>query len=409
MKIENSLSNKLQQAQLNLINSNNNALATLTNNLHAQLSNSAEKSNTAITNLVKEFANLNLELKTAFGQFQTEILKQEKESNQQNSNTLNELNTTLLNKFNNFTNELKTSLNNDVTKLIETLRLELDKLNAKVEDRLKEGFENTSKTFNSILERLTKIDEAQKKIDQLSTEIVSLQDVLTDKKTRGIFGEVQLNQILTSAFGENNHQLYQTQYKLSTGVMADSIIFTPEPLGNIVIDAKFPLENYQRMVDNTTSTEVREQARKDFETNLKKHIDDIASKYIIKNETADQAILFLPAEAIFAWLHAYHSNIITYAQKKRIWIASPTTLMAQLTTLQVVLKNLEQTKHTRVIQEHLGLLAKDFERYKIRWNTLSKDIEKVTKDVQEIHITSNKIGDRFEKIHSVELPIIENE
>ena len=319
-------------------------------------------------------------------------------------NRLNQNNENLLTKFNQLNNDIKTNLNTDVGKLIETLRVELDRMNSKVEDKLKEGFAQTNQTFNNVLVRLTKIDEAQKKIDQLSGEIISLQDILTDKKTRGIFGEVQLNQILIAAFGENNTKLYDTQYKLSNGTIADAVLLAPEPLGKIAIDSKFPLENYRRMIDITISQEMRLQHEKDFEANIKKHIDDIASKYIITNETSKQAVMFIPAEAIFAQIHAYHDKLLDYAQKKQVWLASPTTLMAMLTTIQVVVKNMEQSKHAKIIQENLHLLSEEFNRYKIRWDSLAKHIDTVSKDVKDIHNTTTKIGNKFDSIAKVELP-----
>ena len=179
----------------------------------------------------------------------------------------------------------------------------------------------------NVIERLSKIDEAQKKIETLSSDIVSLQSILTDKKTRGIFGEVNLKHILTSVFGEKNDKIFRLQYTLSTGVIADSVVFAPEPLGTIAIDSKFPLEHYQLMVDKKLTQDMRDYYEKLFKQDMKKHIDAISSKYIISGETTDQAILFLPAEAIFAEINAYHQDIIDYAYKKRVWITSPTTLI----------------------------------------------------------------------------------
>jgi DNA recombination protein RmuC len=322
---------------------------------------------------------------------------------------LNQNNEGLLVKFNQLNIEIKANLNTDVSKLIETLRIELDRMNTKVEDKLKDGFAQTNQTFNNVLVRLTKIDEAQKKIDALSGEIVSLQDILTDKKTRGIFGEVQLNQILIAAFGENNNKLYETQYKFSNGTIADAVLLAPDPLGKIAIDSKFPLENYRRMVDINLSIDERKMHERDFEINIKKHIDDIASKYIIANETSRQAVMFIPAEAIFAQIHAYHDKLLDYAQKKQVWLASPTTLMAMLTTIQVVVKNMEQSKHAKVIQENLHLLSEEFNRYKIRWDNLAKHIDTVSKDVKDIHTTTSKIGSKFESIARVELTEIVDE
>ncbi|MBF4805993.1 MAG: DNA recombination protein RmuC, partial [Pseudoleptotrichia goodfellowii] len=273
-------------------------------------------------------------------------------------------------------------------------------------ERLSKGFEETTKTFGNVLERLSKIDEAQKKIEALSSNVVSLQDVLTDKKSRGIFGEVQLYQILASVFGERNDKIYQRQYKLSNGTIVDSIIFAPEPMGNIGVDSKFPLENYRKMYDIELTAIERENARKEFSINLKKHIDDISSKYIIPGETSEQAVLFLPAEAVFAEINAYHTDIIEYAYRKNVRITSPTTLMSVLTTLQVIMTNIERDKYAHVIQEELMKLNKEFDRYQERWNVLEKDIEKVSKDVKNITTTSNKISKRFSEISNVNL--IEN-
>ena len=309
--------------------------------------------------------------------------------------------------INTFKEDFKGSLTRDFEQLNQKVESKLEMINLKVEERLSKGFEQTTKTFNNIIERLSKIDEAQKKIDHLSSNIISLQDVLTDKKTRGIFGEIQLNQILKTVFGERNDKVFRLQYHLSNSSITDAIIFAPEPVGSICIDSKFPLENYKRMFDTVLDETQRTTARKDFVQNLKKHIDDIAAKYIIEGETAEQAIMFLPAEAIFAEINAYHSEIIEYSQRKKVWIVSPTTLMSVLTTLQVVMMNLERDKYAHVIQEELVKLGQEFERYQKRWNVLEKDIDKVHRDVKDITTTSNKISRRFGEISSVSM--IENE
>lgn len=291
----------------------------------------------------------------------------------------------------------------DFEKLNERIEVNLLRINDKVNERLDHSFNKTNETFQSILVRLAKIDEAQKKIESLSTDIVSLQTLLTDKKSRGTYGEVQLYQILVSVFGEKNDRLYQTQYKVSNGTIVDAILFAPEPLGNLPIDSKFPLENYQRMMDRTLLDVERQIATKQFKQDVKKHIDDIAMKYITPEETSDQAILFLPAEAIFAEINAYHIDLIEYAQQRRVWLASPTTLMSTLTTIQVILNNIERDRHALVIQQELNKLGDEFKRYKERWDKLSKHIDTVSKDVKEIHITTEKIGTRFDSISNVEL------
>ena len=321
---------------------------------------------------------------------------------------LGKLETTLVKELAEFKNNINVNLNSDFDKLDEKIERKLNMINDHVNERLDVNFEKTNKTFSSVLERLSKIDEAQKKIDSLSTDIVSLQSILTDKKSRGIYGEINLKHILVNVFGENNDRIYKLQHTLSTGVIADSVLFAPEPLGTIAIDSKFPLENYRIMIDKEAPKEERLLAEKQFKLDVKKHIDAISSKYIIKGETSDQAIMFLPAEAIFAELNAYHQDIIEYAYKKRIWLASPTTLMSTLTTIELVIKNIEKDKYTNIIHEELNKLSVDFTRYKERWDKLSRSIDAVSRDANDIHITTEKISKRFESINNVENLKIEN-
>jgi DNA recombination protein RmuC len=279
----------------------------------------------------------------------------------------------------------------------------LDRIGKKVDERLNEGFEKTNRTFNNVIERLSKIDEAQKKIDSLSTNIISLQDILTDKKSRGTFGEVQLNGLLKSIFGEKNDRIFEIQKTLPNGSIADAAIHIPDPIGLLCIDSKFPLENYQRMIDKNISSFERLKYERDFKINVKKHINDISSKYIIGDVTSNQAIMFVPAEAIFAEINAYHVDLIEFARDQRVWMASPTTLMSVLSTVQVVLKNMERDKYTSIIHEELKKLGEEFGRYKSRWDSLAKDIDKVSKDVREINVTSGKIEKRFAQISNVDI------
>lgn len=288
-------------------------------------------------------------------------------------------------------------------KITKDMQVKLDEISDRVRENLDQGFKKTNETFTSVIERLAKIDEAQKKIESLSTNVVSLQDILTDKKSRGIFGEVQLNQILNSVFGDKNDKIYRTQYKLTNGTICDSILFLPEPTGSIVVDSKFPLENFRRMFDMSFTEIERREFAKDFKINLKKHIDDISTKYIITGETTDQAILFLPAEAIFAEIYAYHPDIIDYAQNKKVWLTSPTTFMAMITTIQVVIQNIERSKYTNVIHQELNKLADEFGRYRKRWDNLASHIDTVSRDVKEIHTTTEKITSRFSQISEVKI------
>lgn len=315
---------------------------------------------------------------------------------------LGKVETTVVKELGDFKSDINHNLTNDFNGLSDKMDQRLRLMNDKVSERLDENFEKTNKTFTNVLERLSKIDEAQKKIDNLSTDIVSLQNVLTDKKTRGIFGEINLKHIMVNVFGENN-KIYQMQYPFKSGVIVDCALFAPEPLGTIGIDSKFPLEDYQNMVDKSISNEERKQAEKLFVIDMKHHIDAIANKYIIPNVTSDQAILFLPAEAIFAELNAYHQDIIDYAYQKRVWITSPTTLISTLTTIEVIVKNMEREKYAKVIHEQLKLLDEEFMRYKERWDKLSSHIDTVSKDVKDLHTTSEKIAKRFDSINQVEV------
>lgn len=316
---------------------------------------------------------------------------------------IGKLETNVVKELGDFKNDFSRDLNSDFIALNERLENKLNLINDRVNERLDENFKSSNKTFMSVLERLSKIDEAQKKIESLSTDIVSLQSILTDKKTRGIFGEVNLKNILVNVFGENNDKIYKLQYTFDNGVIADSVLFAPEPLGVIAIDSKFPLEHYRIMVDKNKSELERDMASKQFKTDMKHHIDAISSKYIIPGITSDQAIMFLPAEAIFAEVNAYYQDVIEYAYKKRVWIVSPTTLISTLTTIQVIMTNIEKDKYASVIHKELNLLSEEFGRYKERWDKLSRSIETVTKDVRDINTTTTKITKRFESINQVKL------
>ena len=276
----------------------------------------------------------------------------------------------------NFKDGLSKNMNDDFNKLNTNVENRLMMINEKVNERLDYNFEKTNKTFTNVIERLSKIDEAQKKIDNLSSDIISLESILTDKKSRGI--------------------------------IADSVLFAPEPLGVIAIDSKFPLENYQKMVDHNTSKEERNMYEKMFKADVKKHIDAISSKYIIPGETSDQAILFLPAEAIFAEINAYHQDVIDYAYKKRVWITSPTTLISTLTVVEMIIKNIERDKYTKVIHEELNKLGVEFSRYKDRWDKLSRSIQTVNKDVESFSITTEKLSKKFQAINRVEIKELDN-
>ena len=284
--------------------------------------------------------------------------------------------------------------------LHEIMQKRLADISGQVEQRLNKGFEKTTKTFADVMERLVLIDAAQKRIDELSSNVVSLQEVLTDKRSRGAFGEVQMAGLISNVMPEGSYAL---QHSLSNGMRVDCMMFLPDPTGHIAIDSKFPLDSFQKMMDDEASDADRTSAGKQFGLDIKKHIKDIADKYIIENETADGAIMFIPAEAVFAEIHAHQPQLVEEAQRARVWMVSPTTLMAVLTTARAVLKDSATRKQVHVIQNHLVSLAKDFDRFKIRMDNLSKHIQQANNDVKDVHISAGKISSRFEKIEKVEL------
>ena len=306
----------------------------------------------------------------------------------------------------NFKYEFSKNMHNDFEKMNDKIERNLLAINEKVNDRLDKSFEKTNKTFASVLERLTKIDEAQKKIDGLSTEIVSLQSVLTDKKTRGTFGEVNLEYILQNAFGAKSSGIYETQHKFKNGYIVDALLYAPAPLGTISIDSKFPLESYQKMTDKNRSRDERLLYEKAFVSDVKKHIDAISSKYIVPGETTEEAIMFLPAEAIFAEINAYHTELRTYAYNKKVWITGPTTLISTLSIISMILKNMERDKYTQVIHDELNKLSIEFSRYKERWDKLAKNVKSVNASIDELQITSDKITKKFDNINNVDIDLL---
>lgn len=269
-----------------------------------------------------------------------------------------------------------------------------------LEKRLHEGFEKTASTFTDIVKRLALIDDAQKKLTELSSNVVSLQEILVDKRSRGAFGEIQLKNLVQNVLPESNCAF---QYTLSNSARADCILFLPEPTGNMVIDSKFPLENFQIMTNFNISESERKKAQQQFKQDIKKHIQDIAAKYIIRDETSDGAIMFIPAEAVFAEIHAHFPDLVELSHRSSVWLASPTTLMAILTTARSVLKDQATKEHLHVIQEHLRFLADDFQRFDLRMQNLAKHIEQANKDVQQVQTSAKKISQRFIQIEKAEV------
>jgi DNA recombination protein RmuC len=285
-------------------------------------------------------------------------------------------------------------LRNSIETLSKTVDGRLEQIGGKVNERLDEGFKKTNETFVSVMARLATIDEAQKKIDGLTTNVVSLQELLGDKRSRGAFGEVQLEGLVRNILPP---QAFEMQYSLPNGTRADCVLKLPEPTGTVAVDSKFPLENYRKMLDGEAGAE------KQFKADVKKHIDDIGGKYIIPQVTSDGAVMFIPAEAVFAEIHAHHPDLIEYAMQKRVWVVSPTTLMAVLNTARAVMKDVETRKQVHIIKDELGKLGKEFGRFDERMKKLADHIRQAHEDARDVQITSEKISKRFSSIERVEL------
>jgi DNA recombination protein RmuC len=293
-----------------------------------------------------------------------------------------------------------TTLTLSVESLGKIVDARLEEIGGKVSERLDEGFKKTNETFISVMERLATIDEAQKKIDGLTVNMVSLQELLGDKRSRGAYGEVQLEGLVRNVLPASS---FSMQHSFENGTRVDCALFLPEPTGTVAVDSKFPLENYHKMFDSSLSDAEQKLAEKQFKADIKKHVDDISSKYIIPNVTSDGAVMFIPAEAVFAEIHAYHPEIIDYAMVKRVWLVSPTTLMAVLNTARAVLKDVEMRKQVHIIKDELGKLSKDFERFDVRMKKLADNIRQAHENAQDVHVSSQKISNRFKQIERVEL------
>ena len=291
-------------------------------------------------------------------------------------------------------------LTHGIESLVRTVNEQLERIAGNVSERLDQGFRKTNETFANVMARLAVIDEAQKKIDGLTTNVVSLQELLGDKKARGAFGEVQLEGLVRNMMPPGS---FEFQYTLPNGSRADCVLKLPEPTGLVAVDSKFPLENYHRMFEPSPSELERRQAQGAFRADVKRHVDAIAEKYLIPNITSDGAVMFVPAEAVFAEIHAYHGEVVEYGMRKRVWIVSPTTLMAVLNTARAVLKDVETRRQIHLIKDALGKLAKDFARFDERMANLARHIEQANKDVLEVQTSSKKISGQFARIEGAQL------
>ncbi|MFO7759349.1 MAG: DNA recombination protein RmuC [Roseovarius sp.] len=274
----------------------------------------------------------------------------------------------------------------------------MEKRLSEVTERMNENLQGTSRrtaqSLGDLQQRLQVIDKAQDNITKLSGDVLSLQDILSNKQTRGAFGEIQLHDIVTKALPSDSYALQAT---LSNGKRADCLIHLPNPPGPICIDSKFPLEAYEALRRATTEAELAEAARF-LRTSVRKHIKDISEKYILDGETADGALMFLPSEAVYAELHANFPEVVRDGFAARVWIVSPTTCMATLNTMRAILKDSRMREQAGAIRRELGLLFGDVERLGTRVENLDRHFNQASKDISDIRISADKAGRRARRL-----------
>ncbi len=280
------------------------------------------------------------------------------------------------------------------TNMLKLMEQRLGEVSAKMHENLQGSANRTARSLGDLQQRLETIDKAQQNIEKLSGDVLSLQDILSNKQTRGAFGEIQLNDIVLKALPRDSYDL---QAKLSNGTRPDCLIHLPNPPGPIVIDAKFPLEAYERLRGARDERELNE-AAKLLRTSVRTHIKAISEKYILDGETADGALMFLPSEAVYAELHANFSELVREGFAARVWIVSPTTCMATLNTMRAILKDARMREQAGAIRRELGLLHGDVERLGVRVGNLDKHFGQAAKDIAEIKISADKAGRRAQRL-----------
>ena len=289
--------------------------------------------------------------------------------------------------------------------MINMMEERLAKVQLQMNENLSHSSRRTAQSLGDLQQRLSTIDKAQEKITKLSGDVLSLQDILSNKQTRGAFGEIQLTDIVSKALPSDGFELQAT---LSNGKRADCLIKLPNPPGPIVVDSKFPLEAYEALRNASSETETSTAVRS-FRTSVRKHIKDISEKYIIEGETADGAILFLPSEAVYAELHANFSDLVREGFTARVWIVSPTTCMAPLNTMRAILKDARMREQAGAIRNELTLLYHDVDRLGVRVESLDRHFNQAAKDISDIKISADKAGRRAKRLDNFDFEEISNE
>ena len=277
---------------------------------------------------------------------------------------------------------------------LQLMEQRLAQVNEAMGQNLSASAQRTAQSLGELQQRLQTIDKAQENITKLSGDVLSLQDILSNKQTRGAFGEIQLNDIVSKALPSDSYALQAT---LSNGKRADCLIHLPNPPGPIVIDSKFPLEAYEALRNATNDWEVNE-AAKLMRSSVKSHIRAISEKYILEGETADGALMFLPSEAVYAELHANFPELIRDGFAARVWIVSPTTCMATLNTMRAILKDARMREQAGAIRKELSLLYSDVDRLGTRVENLDRHFSQAAKDINDIKISADKAGKRARRL-----------
>lgn len=341
----------------------------------------------------------------------------EKSVSEQNLKTLDYLNKNneLSNeKLERFQKHISESIDNKFISLNKEVNNQLSSINKRVDERLEGGFKNTNETVQSVVERLAKIDAAQKNIESLSTEVVSLKNVLSNNQQRGQYGEFQLKMILHSVFGDNVTS-YQEQYTIKSSdieentVRADAVVFLPAPHKMLCIDSKFPFQDYKNIIESNPNEIDLDKDRKNFRMAVKKHINDIKSKYIIPNKTAQQAFMFVPSDGIFSYIHTQMQDVVEAAARDNVIITSPSTLQAMLTTISMLKIRYETSKHLGVIQKEVGNLSKDFDKWVSDWEKLSKRFQEINNTQLSLDKRVGLMQNKFTKISKVQIDIGETD
>ncbi len=298
--------------------------------------------------------------------------------------------------------EVQSSTQADMVKHVESRLSEVQKL---VSDNLLGSATKTAHTLGELQQRLTTIDAAQNNIEKLSSSVLSLQDILSNKQARGAFGEIQLNDIVSKALPPDAYSFQQT---LSNGKRIDCLIHLPKPPGPMAIDSKFPLEAYEALRAADSSVD-KLSAQRSFKTVVRAHLKAIADKYIIEGETADGALMFIPSEAVYAELHSNFPEVVREGFSLRVWVVSPTTCMATLNTMRSVLKDARMREQAGKIRVELSALQKDVERLENRAGNLAKHFDLAVRDVEDIKISAKKASRRATKLDEFEFEEVKEE